>query len=121
MVAGGALLFIVSLEIMRHGVLRNIENDIQGPGVIPIAFPLNHGPGAITSVIISQQKDGLVVTIISIIIVISITYLILRSIGPIYRILGNRGSEVISRIFAVIFTAIAIEYIVEGLRNIIIK
>ena len=106
---------------MRHGVLRNVENDIQGTGVIPIAFPLIAGPGAITSVIISQQKDGLVVTIISIIIVISITYLILRSIGPIYKILGNRGSEVISRIFAVIFTAIAIQYIVEGLKNIIIK
>jgi multiple antibiotic resistance protein len=106
---------------MRHGELRNIENDIQGPGVIPIAFPLIAGPGAITSVIISQQKDGLIVTIISIIIVISITYLILRSIGPIYRILGNRGSEVISRIFAVILAAIAIQYIVEGLRNIILK
>src|SRR4029078_13336620 len=121
MVAGGALLFIVSLEIMRHGELRNIENDIQGTGVIPIAFPLIAGPGAITSVIISQQKDGLVVTIISIIIVIGITYLILRSINSIYRILGNRGSEVISRIFAVILAAIAIQYIVEGLRNIIIK
>jgi len=121
MVAGGALLFIVSLEIMRHGVLRNVENDIQGTGVIPIAFPLIAGPGAITSVIISQQKDGLVVTIISIIIVISITYLILRTIGPIYKILGNRGSEVISRIFAVILAAIAIQYIVEGLKNIIIK
>jgi multiple antibiotic resistance protein len=121
MVAGGSLLFIVSLEIMRHGELRNIENDIQGPGVIPIAFPLIAGPGAITSVIISEQRYGLIVTLISIIIVIGITYLVLRSIGPIYRILGNRGSEVISRIFAVILAAIAIQYIVEGLRNIIIK
>jgi multiple antibiotic resistance protein len=50
-------------------------------------------------------------------IVISITHLILRSIDPIYKILGNRGSEVISRIFAVILAAIAIQYIVEGLRN----
>lgn len=121
MVAGGALLFIVSLEIMRHGELRNIENDLQGTGVIPIAFPLIAGPGAITSVIISQQKDGLIVTLISIIIVISITYIILRSIHTIYRILGNRGSEVISRIFAVILAAIAIQYVVEGLRNIILK
>jgi multiple antibiotic resistance protein len=121
MVAGGALLFIVSLEIMRHGALRNIQNDLQGTGVIPIAFPLIAGPGAITSVIISQQKDGLIVTLLSIIIVIGITYLILRSINSIYRILGNRGSEVISRIFAVILAAIAIQYIVDGLRNIIIK
>jgi multiple antibiotic resistance protein len=121
MVAGGALLFIVSLEIMRHGALRNLENDLQGPGIIPIAFPLIAGPGAITSVIISEQKDGPIVTLLSIVIVIGITYLVLRSINSIYRILGNRGSEVISRIFAVILAAIAIQYIVEGLRNIIIK
>ena len=50
MVAGGALLFIVSLEIMRHGELRNIENDIQGTGVIPIAFPLIAEPGAILQI-----------------------------------------------------------------------
>ncbi len=121
MVAGGALLFIVSLEIMRHGELRNIENELQGTGVVPIAFPLIAGPGAITSVIISQQKDGPIVTLLSIIIVIGITYLVLRSLNPIYRILGNRGSEIISRIFAVILAAIAIQYIVEGLRNIIVK
>jgi multiple antibiotic resistance protein len=121
MVAGGALLFIVSLEIIRHGELRNIEKDLHGPGVVPIAFPLIAGPGAITSVIISHQTDGIIVTLVSIIIVISITYLILRSINPVYRILGNRGSEIISRVFAVILAAIAIQYIVEGLRNIILK
>lgn len=121
MVAGGSLLFIVSLEIMRHGELRNIEKDLQGAGVVPIAFPLIAGPGAITSVIISQQKDGPIVTILSIMIVISITYVVLWSIKPLYRILGNRGSEVISRIFAVILAAIAIQYIVEGLKNIIVK
>ncbi len=106
---------------MRHGELRNIENELQGSGVVPIAFPLIAGPGAITSVIISQQKDGPIVTLLSIIIVIGITYLVLRSINSIYRILGNRGSEIISRIFAVILAAIAIQYIVEGLRNIIMK
>jgi multiple antibiotic resistance protein len=90
MVASGALLFIVSLEIMRHGELRNIENELQGSGVVPIAFPLIAGPGAITSVIISQQKYGPIVTLLSIIIVIGITYLVLRSINSIYRILGNR-------------------------------
>jgi len=121
MVAGGALLFIVSLEIMRHGELRNIEKELHGAGVVPIAFPLIAGPGAITSVIISHQTDGTIVTLVSIIIVISITYLILRSINPIYRILGNIGSEIISRIFAVILAAIAIQYIIEGLRNIILK
>lgn len=119
MVAGGTLLFIVSLEIMRHGELRNIENELKGTGIIPIAFPLIAGPGAIAAVIISHQNYGIIITMFSIIIVIIITYIILRSINPIYRILGDRGSEVISRIFAVILASIAIQYIVEGLRKII--
>jgi len=40
LVSGGALLFIVSSGIMRHDELISVENDIQGPGIIPIAFPL---------------------------------------------------------------------------------
>jgi len=32
---------------MRHEELRNVEIDIQGTGVIPIAFPLIAEPGAI--------------------------------------------------------------------------
>ncbi len=119
MVAGGTLLFVVSLEIMRHGELRNIEKELHGTGIIPIAFPLIAGPGAITAVMISHNNYGTLITLISIVIVISITYIVIRSINPIYKVLGNRGSEVISRIFAVILTAIAIQYIVEGLKSII--
>jgi multiple antibiotic resistance protein len=44
-------------------------------GVVPLAFPLLAGPGAITSVIISYQTAGLIVTIFSIAIVIAITIL----------------------------------------------
>src|SRR5437763_12320804 len=86
-------------------------------GVVPLAFPLLAGPGAITSVIISFQTAGLIVTILSIAIVIGITYVILRSINPIYRLLGRRGSMIITRVFAVFIAAIAIQYIVEGVKR----
>jgi multiple antibiotic resistance protein len=75
------------------------------------------GPGAITSVIISYETAGLVVTILSIAIVIGITYVILQFINPIYRILGRRGSVIITRVFAVFIAAIAIQYIEEGIRQ----
>ena len=39
-------------------------------GVVPLAFPLLAGPGAITSVMISFQSAGLIVTMLSILIVI---------------------------------------------------
>ena len=48
----------------------------------------------------------------------AITYVILLMINPIYKVLGNRGSMIVSRVFAVIIAAIAVQYIVEGIKNI---
>jgi multiple antibiotic resistance protein len=35
----------------------------------------------------------------------------------IYRVLGRRGSLIVTRVFAVIVAAIAVQYIVEGARE----
>jgi multiple antibiotic resistance protein len=119
MIAGGVLLFIVSIELITHGAWRfGGDTHIDESGVVPLAFPLLAGPGAITAVIISYQTSGLIVTILSIAIVIAITYIILLLVNPIYRILGRRGSMVITRVFAVLVAAFAVQYIVEGTRQI---
>ena len=118
MVAGGVLLFIVSIELLTHGVWRfgvGTGREVGESGVVPLAFPLLAGPGAITSVMISFQTGGLIVTMLSISVVIVITYIILRLVNPIYRILGRRGSMIFTRIFAVLIAAIAVQYIVQGL------
>jgi len=119
MVAGGVLLFIVSIELLTHGVWRfGSSGSTSGEsGVVPLAFPLLAGPGAITSVIISFQTAGLIVTIVSIAIVISFTYLVLRFVNPIYRLIGRRGSMIITRVFAVFIAAIAVQYIVQGAKH----
>ena len=122
MIAGGVLLFIVSIELLTSGTWR-FGDTVSGEsgGVVPLAFPLLAGPGAITSVIISFQTSGLIVTILSIIIVICITYAILRLVNPIYRILGRRGSMIITRVFAVFIAGIAVQYIVEGVNQLFIQ
>jgi multiple antibiotic resistance protein len=121
MIAGGVLLFIVAIELLTHGIWRfgapGGSLTAGESGLVPLAFPLLAGPGAITSVIISYETAGLVVTILSIAIVIGITYIILQFINPIYRILGRRGSVIITRVFAVLIAAIAIQYIEEGIRQ----
>lgn len=119
MIAGGVLLFIVSIELLTHGAWR-FEQDIRrdDSGVVPLAFPLLAGPGSITSVIILYQTSGIIITILSIMIVLSLTYIILFLASPIYRFLGKRGSTVITRVFAVLVAAFAIQYIVEGIRQV---
>jgi multiple antibiotic resistance protein len=119
MVAGGVLLFIVAIELLTHGEWRFGSAGAQGEsGVVPIAFPLLAGPGAITAVIISFQTAGLAVTAISILIVIGITYVVLRYVDRIYRVLGRRGSIIITRVFAVLIAAIAVQFVVDGVQEI---
>jgi multiple antibiotic resistance protein len=118
MIAGGVLLFIVSIELLTHGAWRFGSTVSGESGVVPLAFPLLAGPGAITSVIISFQAAGLVVTILSIAIVIGVTYIILLLVNPIYRVLGRRGSMIITRVFAVLVAAIAVQYVVQGVMQV---
>jgi multiple antibiotic resistance protein len=118
MVAGGVLLFIVAIELLTHGEWRFGSAGAQGEsGVVPLAFPLLAGPGAITAVIISYQTAGLIVTALSILIVIGITYVVLRYVDRIYRVLGRRGSIIVTRVFAVFIAAIAVQFVVQGAKE----
>jgi multiple antibiotic resistance protein len=138
LIAGGILLFIVAIELLTRGEwtfgnpraisntgkksLDTANNPIPDTesshggesGVVPLAFPLLAGPGAITSVMISYQSNGLLISILSIAIVIGLTFMILRIADSINRLLGQRGSMIVTRVFAVIVAAIAVQYIIEG-------
>jgi multiple antibiotic resistance protein len=121
MIAGGILLFIISIEFLTHGEWRYGSSSTSGDsGIVPLAFPLLAGPGAITTVIISLQAYGWIVSILSIIFVVSLTYLVLQLGNPLLRILGRRGSLVTTRVFAIFLAAIAVQYIVEGLRKLFV-
>lgn len=121
MIAGGVLLFIISIEFLTHGEWRHSGSSISGDsGIVPLAFPLLAGPGAITTVIISLQAYGWLVSIISIVFVVLVTYFVLQLQNPISRILGRRGSIITTRVFAIFLAAIAVQYIVEGLRQLFV-
>jgi multiple antibiotic resistance protein len=119
MIAGGVLLFLVSIELLTHGEWRFGSQSLQDEsGVVPLAFPLLAGPGALTLVIISFETYGIWITILSIIIVLGITYAILCSVDPIYRLLGKRGSMIVTRIFAIIIAAFAVQFVIDGIKQV---
>lgn len=118
MVAGGVLLFIVAIELLTHGEWRFGSAGSQSEsGVVPLAFPLLAGPGAITAVIISFQTSGILITALSIGIVVGVTAVILRYVDRIYKVLGRRGSIIVTRVFAVFIAAIAVQFVVEGAKD----
>ena len=119
MIAGGVLLFIISIEFLTHGEWRYSGSSLSGDsGIVPLAFPLLAGHGAITTVIISLQAYGWIVSIISIVFVVILTYLIFHLQNPLSRILRRRGSILATRVFAIFLAAIAVQYIIEGTQTV---
>jgi multiple antibiotic resistance protein len=84
--------------------------------VVPIAFPLLVGPGAITTTIVILQTSGIVVALLSIAIVMSLTWIVLRYLERIDSLLGKRGSAGLSTVMAVFISAIAVQFILTGVQ-----
>lgn len=118
-VAGGILLLIVAIRILIGGMREKAESP-ETLGAVPIAIPLLVGPGAITTTIFNLQTYGIVTTILSVIIVLALTWAILRFINQIYRFLGKTGSLVIARVMALLISAIAIQYILTGVTHFVV-
>ncbi len=116
-IAGGILLLVISLKILLVGTWEEEQIDPESSGVVPIAFPLLAGPGAITQVIISTKQYGFLITFLSILLVSIINYFVLKKIDSIYKFMGKSGSIVISRLMSVMIAGISVDFIVKGISN----
>lgn len=116
-IAGGLLLLILSLEILfRRERFAKTENT-EDSGVIPIAFPLLVGPGAITTTMITLTAYGIVVALLSIFIVMFLTWVTMRLTPRLFRLLGKTGTSVIAQVMGVFIAAIAIQFVIAGIQN----
>lgn len=134
-VAGGILLFIISLGMVSDGNNPAKPNEeevvptrpknpssLTGVAVVPLAIPMMIGPGGISTVIIysSQVKSAIQLAFIIIagLCISFFCYVSLMAAGRISRILGETGLNIINRIMGIILAALAIEIVVAGLRTI---
>ncbi|MCF6232183.1 MAG: MarC family protein [Rhodobacteraceae bacterium] len=127
-VAGGALLFLTALEMLfeRRSKRREdkVEEDMPDPSVFPLAIPLISGPGAITSIILlSEQQSGAeglaqVIQVIGVMIaVMAVVLAMFLMSGFLERLLGKTGIEVVTRLLGMLLAALAVEFILDGLRD----
>lgn len=120
MAAGGLLLLIIAIDHLVwgglvKGVLNSNDSDAHHIGAVPIACPILAGPGAMMSVLVISSEHGFGIAIVSIIIVFSITWVLLRFIDTIYKILGKVVCMVISKILCLFIAAIGIHLLMQGL------
>jgi len=116
MIAGGILLIILAMQMIFRGEFVESGSPAGDVGVVPIAFPLLVGPGAITTTIVNLQTSGIVVVLLSIGVVMGITWVVLRYLEKIDSMLGTRGTAGLSTLMAVFIAAIAVQFILTGIQ-----
>jgi multiple antibiotic resistance protein len=122
-IAGGALLFLIAVNMLMG------QADADGPSdtpshhnvaVFPLAIPLIAGPGAITTVMLLKSEfpaaKDLAVIALLLVAVVAITCVSLLSARFLMRILGETGTDVLTRIFGIILAALAVEFLVVGIK-----
>ncbi len=116
-VAGGILLLIIAIRILISGSTQENVESPESIGAVPIAIPLLVGPGAITTTIFNIQQYDTIIAILAVLVVMAVTWIILRYISRVYKFLGKIGSLVIARVMALLIAAIAVQYILTGVTH----
>jgi multiple antibiotic resistance protein len=129
-IAGGLLLFSIASE-MVFGVRvtrqtetaeQAIEERVRNIAAFPLAIPLMAGPGAITaSVLLSGRSGGdplrLALLLAVIAVVMLLCFVAFELASRIARLLGTTASAVLSRILGVLLAALAVQYVIDGVKT----
>jgi multiple antibiotic resistance protein len=126
---GGLLLFLIALEMVfgkPSGSRTSSPEEEEGKrrtdiSVFPLAFPFIAGPGSLATILLAfgpAAKDpvlfGGLLACIAVALVCSLLTLYLAS--PIMKLMGVTGANVVNRLFGVVLGALAVQYVIDGVR-----
>ncbi len=114
-VAGAFILFFLALEMIL-GITLYKGTTPETASIIPLAFPMVAGAGALTTVLSLRAKFYVENIIVAILINMIIVYVVLKSSEKIEKFLGKQGITVIHNLFGVILLAIAVNLFTTNIR-----
>jgi len=138
-IAGGLLLFSIATEMVfgvrsRHegeAAEEALEERVRNVAAFPLAIPLLAGPGAITATILLAgrthgdfggpgdlvQLTILIAAIVAVAAASLASFLCAEWIGG---LIGVTGNIVLSRLLGVLLAALAVQYVVDGIRAVLV-
>ncbi|MDD5503441.1 MAG: MarC family protein [Candidatus Thermoplasmatota archaeon] len=133
-IAGGMLIIRVAFSMMQgqrsqtkitHEELQDAL-EREAVGITPLAVPLFAGPGAITTVMLyigQFSQEGRVLPTLwvfaSILLTMGASGILLKYASQLNKYLGKSGLMVFSRIMGLILAAIGVQFIINGVSDIV--
>ncbi len=129
-IAGGIMLFLIALEMVfekrtarresrAEGVKATEHEDIS---IFPMGIPMIAGPGSIASaMLLTARARGLYEHLVvygALASVMVLTLVALLIAGPLMKFVGEKIEAMITRILGVILAALAVQFVIDGLRTV---
>jgi multiple antibiotic resistance protein len=129
-IAGGLLLFSIAAEMVygtrterdSRTAEKVADEQVRNLAAFPLAIPMMAGPGAIAATVLLSGRagnwmaQGVLVSII--IAVCTLALLAFLFASRIKGALGATGNIVLSRLLGVILAALAVQYVIDGVRTV---
>jgi multiple antibiotic resistance protein len=129
-IAGGSLLFLISLEMVfarTSGARSTIPEREEAMkrediSVFPLAFPFMAGPGALATILLTAGeiwgKPLLFAGFLAVVTAVLLICWVLMLAAPrLMTVLGVTGANVMSRLSGVVLAALAVQFIIDGIRG----
>jgi multiple antibiotic resistance protein len=120
-IAGGLLLLLVALEMLRG---MDYPDDVPGRAdvaLVPLATPLLAGPGAIATVIVlSRQQHSLAgkgSVLLGILGALAVVGAVMLGAERLSRVLPETLVQFLTRVFGLLLSGFAVQLIVDGVRG----
>ena len=127
-IAGGLILWVVAMD-MLHGTRSTQEGTAEitegrakeDVALTPLAMPMLAGPGAISTVMVlagqARTTPQQIAVYASILLTIVISWLTLRVGERLVVRMGQTGIRVMTRIMGLLLAAIAVQFVITGVRE----
>lgn len=132
-IAGGLLLFWIAFEMVfeRRNERKQAtaetaitQDHIRNVAAFPLAIPLMAGPGSLTAMmLLAGRADGNLLQLGALaaicgLVILSCLVTFLLAV-PIARLLGITGNVVLTRLLGVILAALAVQFVIDGVRAVV--
>jgi multiple antibiotic resistance protein len=127
---GGLLLFLIALEMVfarESGSRTSSREQEEGKqktdiSVFPLAFPFIAGPGSLATILLAFGAAsgepllfaGLIACVLVALVCVLFT---LYLASPLMKLMGVTGANVVNRLFGVVLGALAVQYVIDGVRG----
>ena len=126
--AGGLILWFSAMEMLRgerptregRGELQEAKEK-DDVALVPLAIPLLAGPGAISTIVVlagqAHEPPHVMVLYSAIVVTGLVSYVTLRVGEPLLRRLGTTGIRVITRVMGLLLAAVAVQFVLTGVKE----